>query len=100
VKLLSSPSSVPGEFVGGFGVTDSNEAVAAPSGQVDGVEGEVGQVFTAGTVADFLGGVVEWVAAVVRLLACGGGHSPFRRVEPRFDLVRNTSARLGAGGAD
>ena len=52
-----------GQVIGGLRVAESDQAVAAPAGQVRLVQGQIGQVLAGGTVADLLGGTVEGVAA-------------------------------------
>ena len=62
-----------GQFSGDFGVTEVDEAVSAPSGQVGEVQGEVRQVLAAGAVADLPGRQVKRAAAGA-FLPGGGGH--------------------------
>ena len=76
VKLPSMRIERGDQLAGGVRVAEVDEAVSAPPGQVRLVECEVGQVLTAGAVADFTGGAVEGVAAG-GFLACGGGHFGF-----------------------
>jgi hypothetical protein len=88
-----------GQLACGLGVAEQDEAVAAPAGQVGIVQGEVGQVFPGGGVADFLGGAVQGGAAG-GFLPGGGGHFGFGGAEPAADLVRDGLVGFVVGGAD
>ena len=99
VKVPSMRLKCGGEFTGGFGVAEVDEAVSAPAGQMGEVEGEVGQFLAAGAVADLAGRDVEGAAAV-GLLPCGGGHLPLGRAQPAADLVRDRGVGVVVGGAD
>ena len=87
------------EVVGGLGVAEQDQAVAAPAGQVGLVEGEVREVLTCRAVADFPGGAVEGCAAG-GFLSGGGGHFCFGCAEPAAELVRDGGAGFVVGGAD
>ena len=56
------PVEGAGEDGGGVGVAEAGEDVAAPAGEVDDIEGDVG-TFVAGVLGQEVGGVVEGVQA-------------------------------------
>lgn len=66
----------PGEGVGedgdGVGMTEAGEGVAAPAGEVYGVEGDIGLV-VGGIAGQEGGGVVEGVQAGAGVVVCGEG---------------------------
>jgi hypothetical protein len=88
-----------GEFGGCLRVTKEDETASAPAGQVSGVEGEVGQIITARSVADLAGGQVKGVTAGA-LLPDLGSHFRFGSAESCAHWVRDRGVRLVIGGSD